>query len=368
LVGIVPPPSKTPLALLVLALATAIATAGCGTSAAPAGSKADASDTHNDGSVGVTDGAYPITCNGHAELCGRPYNQVVFPGTHGSYADTTEGFTAPDQTYPIAQQLEAGIRVLHFELHIYEGAVAACHSLCALGARPFADETTAVASFLRAHPSEVVTLLLERSDDTITADDIADVMKAAGLEPTMHAQAVGKPWPTLGAMIQKGERLVALLDNPMGSSVTWLLPRWDLTWETPWDNMTPADFGQCDADRGKMGDGVYVVDTYLENQAIETASESALVNYDPFLIDRLLYCQRATSTLPNFAMVNFYDVSDIFFVVDVLNGFAPAPCTDLGAFPPTAWPPDGGVVNSDGGAGTHDGSMACDATSDAAGG
>jgi hypothetical protein len=319
----------------------AIAGVGCGTSSEST-SATDASDVHHDASGAVTDGAYPSICNGHAELCGRPYDHVTFAGTHGSYSDTTEGFAAPDQTYPIAQQLEAGIRVLHFELHIYEGSVYACHSLCALGSRSFADEMSVVASFLRTHPSEVVSLLLERSDDTITADDIADVIEAAGLEPYMRVQEVGAPWPTLGAMIQKGQRLVALLDNPMGSSVTWLLPRWDLTWETPWDNTTPADFGQCDANRGVMGDGVYVVDTYLEDQVIETAAHSALVNYDPFLIDRLLYCQRATSTLPNFAMVNFYDVSDIFFVVDVLNGFAPTPCTDVSAFPPTAWPPDGG--------------------------
>jgi hypothetical protein len=210
----------------------------------------------------------------------------------------------------------------------------------------FADEMKAVASFVASRPLEVVTLLLERSDANITADDIGDAMKASGLEPYMHVQQVGARWPTLGEMLGRGQRLVALLDNPTGSSYAWLLPRWQLTWETPWDNTTPGDFASCTANRGIMGDGVYVVDTYMEDLPIETAAHAALVNYDPFLIDRLLYCKRATSTLPNFAMVNFYEVSDLFSVVDVLNGFSATPNDNLDAFPPPSWPSDGTVVDA----------------------
>ena len=290
-------------------------------------------------------------CNGHAALCDRAYNDVTFAGTHDSYSTTSEGFGAPDQTFPIARQLEDGIRALHFEVHVYEGDVYACHSLCAIGAKLLVDEMKSIAAFLAGHPGEVVTLLLERSDLLITAEAIAEVMKAAGLDPLMHVQAVGAPWPTLGAMVQKGERVVAFIDNPLpadgGSAVPpWLLPRWKLTWETPWDNEKPTDFGRCAADRGTMGDGVYVVDTYMEDLILETAAHAALVNYDPFLVERLLFCKRATSTLPNLAMVNFYEVSDIFSVVDVLNGFSPAPSVDLNTFPPTAWPSDAGVADA----------------------
>jgi hypothetical protein len=301
-------------------------------------------------------------CNGHTELCGRAYDQVTYPGTHGSYSVSSEGFLAPDQTYSVARQLADGIRVLHFEVHVYEGGVYACHSACLIGKMLFVDEMKSVDAFLVANPGEVVTLLLERSDDVITADDIGTAMKTAGLEPFTHVQPVAAPWPTLGEMIQKGERLVALLDNTAGSSSLWLLPRWQLTWETPWDNEIPSDFGRCNADRGVMGDGVYVVDTYLEDLGIETPAHAALVNYDPFLVTRLLYCQRATSTLPNFAMVNFYDVSDVFSVVDVLNGFAPTPAVDLDAFPPDVWPSDGGVLE----AGSHDAAADSASAGDAA--
>jgi hypothetical protein len=367
-----------------LALLAALSAVGCGRSSQASGADAsDAPTARVDGSpTHATDAARPdahdaarldardaapvSVCNGHKELCGRAYDQVAFPGTHGSYADTSEGFRAPDQTYPVARQLADGIRVLHFEVHVYDGGVYVCHSICQIGSKLFADEMHSVDAFLTANPGEVVTLLLERSDATITADDIGNAMKASGLEPFMRVQAVGAAWPTLGEMIQKGERLVALLDDTTGSSSPWLLPRWQLTWETPWDNEVPADFGRCDADRGMMGDGVYVVDTYMEDVPIQSAAHAALVNYDPFLVDRLLFCKRATSTLPNFAMVNFYEVSDIFSVVDVLNGFTSTPNDNLDAFPPSAWPSDGGVVDagvSDAGA-KGDASPATDAASD----
>jgi hypothetical protein len=290
-----------------------------------------------------------LVCNGHAELCDRSYNAVAYPGTHDSYSDTAEQFGAPDQTHPIFRQLDEGIRVLHLEVHVNAGEVDVCHAYCEVGHKPFADEMKAVADFVTAHPNEVVTLLLERSDSVVTADDLGNAMVAAGLKPFMHTQAVGAPWPTLRAMITHGDRVVALLDNPDGSSFPWLLPRWQLTWETPWDNQTPTDFGRCSADRGTQGNSLYVVDTYLEDLAIQSAQHALLVNYDPFLIDRVLTCQRATNTLPNFVMINFYEVSDVLHVVDVLNGFA-SPPDSIANFPPPVFEDGGGVALPDGGA------------------
>jgi hypothetical protein len=298
-----------------------------------------------------------LLCNGHAELCDRRYDQVAYPGTHDSYSDTDERFLAPDQTHPIAQQLADGIRVLHFEVHVYNGGVIdVCHGLCELGRKPFADEMAAVADFLKANPHEVVTLLLERSDGVVTADDLGDAMATAGLEPFLRVQVEGQPWPTLKEMIQDGHRLVALLDDPSGGHHDGLLPRWAWTWETPWDNKVPADFARCGADRGTAGNSLYVVDTYMEDLPIQDAQHALLVNYDPFLIDRVLSCQQGQAALPNFVMVNFYEVSDLFHVVDVLNGFEPAPA-DLAGFPPAGFQdgggldglPDGGLLLPDAG-------------------
>jgi len=51
---------------------------GCGTST-PATSTSS-------GSSSTSSGTPPSVCNGHAELCGRTYDAVTFPGTHDAYA------------------------------------------------------------------------------------------------------------------------------------------------------------------------------------------------------------------------------------------------------------------------------------------
>ena len=296
-------------------------------------------------------GPAPATCNGHAELCSRPYDAVAYAGTHGSYSDSDESFGAPDQTHPIAQQLADGIRVLHMEIHFDQGRPFVCHGLCIIGEKPLRDDLSAVKTFIDQNPDNVVTLLLERSDDMITADEIATDFIATGLSPSVHSQAPGAPWPTLNDLIRHREQVVAFLDDTTGSHFGWLMPRWSYTWETPWDNRVPSDFGRCNADRGKQGNDLYVVDTYLEDQIIPSADHAALVNYDPFLIDRVLYCRQATGVMPNFVMVNFYEVSDVFHVVDVLNGFAPAPGDDLSQFPPSQWPSSSTTSSSTGAGG-----------------
>lgn len=274
-------------------------------------------------------------CNGHDELCARPYDQVVFPGTHDAYSNLAENFGAPDQSFPMARQLQDGVRVLHLEIYDDAGVPSLCHSVCAIGSKPLASGFKEIRAFVAAHPREVVTLLMESSQ--ISSDRIAQAMKASGLQAFVHSQALGAPWPTLGELVKKGDRVVVFLADMTatgGPSYPWLLDRWKWTWETPWNNQTAADFSRCDADRGTMGNDLYVVDTYLEDLLIPTAAQAAWVNTNPFLADRLAHCQAVVGRLPNFVMVNYYEVGDLLHDVDILNGLAPPTGDDLDAFPP----------------------------------
>lgn len=283
----------------------------------------------------------PSVCNGHAELCARAYDAVSFPGTHNAFAATEVGFLAPGQTYPITRQLAEGVRVLHLQIQPDpedDDAPSLCHSLCFLGSQRLFDGFLEIRAFVQDHPTEVVTLLMETRD--VTSDAVMGLLLASGLLPYLHAQELGAPWPTLATMLANDERVVALLVADGGESFRGLLDRWSFTWETPWDNKTLEDFRRCNADRGKMGNDLYVVDTYLEDLIIPTAEDAARVNEDPFLVERFLHCRNQTGALPNFAMVNFYEVGDIFHAVDVLNGFAPTPSFEDSDFPPE--PPDGG--------------------------
>ncbi len=275
------------------------------------------------------------TCNGHVELCDRPYDQVAYPGTHNADSNIADGFLAPDQTYTLTRQLTDGIRVLHMEIDAYAGGPYLCHSACDLGATALADGLTEVAAFVGGHPRDVFTLLMESND--VTSDDVWHAVVTAGLDRYALAQPIASPWPTLAQMIDRDKHVVLLLadqTNTGGGSYPALLPRWTLTWETPWDNTTLGDFARCQRDRGTTSAPLYVVDTYLEDQLIPTATHAQLVNDNPFLIDRLLHCQDATGRLPTFVMVNYYEVGDVLEDVDALNGLALVPSGNVDAFPP----------------------------------
>jgi hypothetical protein len=283
----------------------------------------------------------PSVCNGHAELCDRTYDRVSFPGTHDAYANRAENYTSADQSYTLTKQLQDGVRVLHLEMlpniPTYDTALL-CHGLCAFGQKPLADGLREVKTFLDANPNEVVTLLTEAQK--LTTDVIAQGFDQSGITPMLRTQQKGAPWPTLSEMIQSGQRVIVFyadMSSTGGTSFPWMHDRFSFTWETPWNNVTLADFGRCNADRGTMSVGLYVVDTYLEDMDFQTAQNAARVNANPFLLDRLLDCQRTTGVQPSFVMVNYYEVGDLFHDVDVLNGFATPMPADAGATPPPAF-------------------------------
>lgn len=318
----------------------AIFTGFCAIGLALACSPDSSSTTSSDAGVdaGGT-GTPPAVCNGHAELCGRAYTAVAFPGDHDSYATVPDQFVAADQDETVADQLAGGVRVLHLEMQLYQGDAYLCHSICGIGNKLLADELGVVADFMSANPTEVVTLLMESQQ--LTTDQIAAAFDKAGLTAKTHQQAAGTAWATLGDMIQRGDRLVVFLadlSKTGGTSFPWMLDRFARTWETPWDNKTPQDFARCDADRGTKGNDIYVVDTYREDTAIASADQARTVNPNPFLIDRLMTCKTTEKTLPNFVMVNFFEIGDVMKDVDILNGIAPDPGEDLSQFPPSDWP------------------------------
>lgn len=143
-------------------------------------------------------------CNGHAELCDRPLDEVALPATHNSMSVPLRGWFASLQERPIGAQLEDGIRGLLFDTHyadrlangrtrtyfasrdelrraIDEDGVSArsveaaerlrgrlgfrgpgdrgmylCHTFCELGATPLADVLDDIHEFLVTHPADVL--------------------------------------------------------------------------------------------------------------------------------------------------------------------------------------------------------------------
>ncbi|HEY7104259.1 MAG TPA: hypothetical protein VH573_21700 [Mycobacteriales bacterium] len=305
------------------------------------------------------------TCNGHVELCARSYTDVAFPATHNAMAAAdAPGWFIPEQPTGLVGQLDAGIRVLLVDTWYGQrtdrpGAVATavdsrdaalaqamrefgpatvqsalrirdavtlrptgpprpylCHGLCEIGATELQPELVAVRAWLDAHPREVVTFVIE---DNVAPADTAAVFDRAGLTPLVHTQQPGRPWPTLGQMVDSGRRVVVMMErHGGGTAYPWLLPAFTYVQDTPFTNPTAADL-RCDRLRGTAGSPLLLVNYWLANfQSLVT--DARKINALPVLAAYLARCRHERGMLPNFVAVNYFDEGGLFRAVDQLNG------------------------------------------------
>jgi hypothetical protein len=310
--------------------------------------------------------AEAVGCNGHEELCDRGYADVAFPATHNAMAAADEpGWFLPEQPTGLVGQLDAGIRVLLIDtwygrrtsraglvatapqshaaalaaaerdfgkpavdsaLRIRDAVTARpigpvrpylCHGLCEIGATEWEPEMSRVRAWLDAHPREVVTVVIE---DSVSPADTAAVFDRAGLLPMVHSQPAGRPWPTLGAMIDSGRRVVVMMErHGGGAAYPWLLPAFDWVQDTPFRNPTAADLS-CRRERGAAGHPLLLVNYWLGNDFRSLVTDARAINALAVLGPYLAQCEAERGTRVNFVAVNYFDQGDLFRAVDELNG------------------------------------------------
>lgn len=304
-------------------------------------------------------------CNGYAALCDRPYDAVAFPATHNAMAAADEpGWFFAEQPDGIVAQLDHGIRVLLVDswygqrtqrrgiiANTDDSRVAAlaearasfgeasvrsalrlrdalnltprgpvepylCHALCELGSTKWLPVMKDVRAWLAAHPREVVTVFVQ---DTVSPADTAEVFRHAGLLPYVYTPGTDGQWPTLGQMIESGQRLVVLMENHGGGTTyPWLLSGFHWVQDTPFLFRRPGQFS-CRANRGSADASLFLLNHWVTDKRREV-SNATKVNSRGVLLARAEQCQAERGLLPNFVAVDFYDRGDLFGVVRTLNG------------------------------------------------
>jgi hypothetical protein len=250
-------------------------------------------------------------CNGSEALCDRPYDRVVFPGTHNSMSNEEDRWILPNQNRNLAAQLADGVRVFLLDVHPFRDDVYLCHSVCRAGRRLFLDAMQELASFLEANPREVVTLVIE---DYVPAETMAEIMVSAGLAPYVYEHQGA--WPTLREMIDDGTRLVVTAQDA-GPPPTWMHNVWELGWDTPYSFDSVEAFS-CRWNRGSSTDGVFLLNHWVLDPYARP--ETAVVsNARETLMQRVSDCEERWGRLPTWIAVDFYDIGDLFEVVDLLN-------------------------------------------------
>ena len=138
-----------------------------------------------------------LSCNGHVELCERPYDEVAYATTHNAHASAAYRFAPPNQRSSLTQQLEDGVRGFMLDTYIdpRTNAPALCHGACVFGRLPLVDGLGELNAFLDANPGEVITIIFETY---IEPEDVLASFEESGLLPRTYAHTVSEPWPTLG--------------------------------------------------------------------------------------------------------------------------------------------------------------------------
>jgi hypothetical protein len=275
-----------------------------------------------DGDPGDGDGEPALACNGHVELCDRPYDEVVFAGTHNAHAATSEGFSAfnANHTHGIPKQLADGVRVMLIDTYYAPGdpsTIVLCHGPCSLGSTPHLEVLDAMVEFLHANPGEILTLIYE---DHVSAGDLALDYEQSGAVELVYVHEIGQPWPTLGELIEADTRLIVTAEQ--GSPPpAWHHNIWALGWDTPYGPQDPADLS-CALNRGSPDHDLFLVNHWVNNEVgLPSVAHAEIVNAYEFLLARALECQAMWDHAPNFLAVDFYEQGDLFAVVDTLNGF-----------------------------------------------
>lgn len=294
---------------LALLLAAAALPACGGETAAPA-------TVSPDGGVCAVDDAPADACNGSAALCGRAYDAVSYPTTHNAMSNADDGWAAPNQQHGLTRQLEDGVRGFMLDTHDFEGVATLCHGPCQLGSLPLAEGLGQIRAFLACHPRELVTLIFE---SYITAAATERAFVESGLIDYVRTQPLGAPWPTLGELIETGERVIVLTDHEPGAPA-WYLDQWAYAWQNPYAAESADDF-RCDVDRGSGDNAIFIMNHFL-TKPLAMPELAEQVNHDPLFIERARQCQTESGRLPNFVTVDFYAIGDLFRVVSALNGLS----------------------------------------------
>ena len=302
-----------------------------------------------------------VACNGHAELCDRRVDEVVFAGAHNAMSNAdAPGWMFPHHEHGMPRMLEDGVRAFLIDVHYGfpggariktdldveesqlamiesgvgpEGTAAAlrirerlvgvdeghrglyfCHGFCELGAYDVVPALHQMRDFLIQNPSEVVLLLIE---DYVAPEDLEKAFKDSQLEEMVYGGAA-PPWPMLRDLVTTGQRVIVFLQSGK-PGFPWMRPMIGTIQETPYTFHKPGDFS-CAPNRGGTTGSLFLINHWIETTPRPMPSNAAVVNSYEFLLGRARQCAKERKHIPNIIAVDFYGTGDLMRVVDEMNG------------------------------------------------
>ncbi|MFE9696408.1 hypothetical protein [Streptomyces sp. NPDC006270] len=290
----------------------------------------------------------PRQCLGSSRLCDLRYDEAAYLTSHNAMATTADRFIGPFQDPDITTQLNTGVRALQLDTYRWEGSqdIAArldspeftpeqrrlisgavdqanpprdglwlCHGVCRAGAIELVPALEDIGDWLRAHPTEIVTLILQ---DDISPEDTEEAFRAAGLDDLLHVPPAdqGAPWPTLEEMIDSGRRLVVFAEKADGPA-PWYRNFYRYGMETPFAFGSPSEM-TCAPHRGGTGKQLFLLNHFITKGG-GSRLDAGRVNARAWLLERARACEAERGGPVNFIAVDYTTVGDALGAVNELN-------------------------------------------------
>ncbi|WP_253195613.1 PI-PLC domain-containing protein [Streptomyces sp. JHA26] len=287
-------------------------------------------------------------CQGSAELCDARYDEIAQLAAHNAMATTADRFIGPLQDPDIVGQLDAGVRALLLDTHRWERpeevadrlsasefspelrrrltgilervnpphpGLWLCHSVCGAGALELTPTVRQIGDWLRAHPSEIVTLIVQ---DGVDAEATRHAFEQAGLADLLYVPAgdPDRPWPKLKDMIDGGRRLVVFAEKADGPA-PWYRNFYRYGMETPFAFRNP-DAMTCLPNRGGTDKRLFLLNHFVTAGGGRRL-DAGTVNSRQRVLERAHDCERRRGRPVNFVAVDYATVGDARGAVDELN-------------------------------------------------
>ncbi len=260
-------------------------------------------------------------CNGSIDLCQKKYNEVAYLTTHNSFNSVDNGFSLPNQNLNILTQLNEGVRALMLDVYDDKNNPMTYHGYKILGSKPFTDFLKTIKTFLDNNPKEVITVILECYT---SANAIEKLINETGLSNYLYTHILNTDWPNLQSMINDNKRLIIFSDKDDATQTQgWYHYIWKYAVETGYSAKSINDLN-CNFNRGNASNDLFILNHFITSSIGVGVKEKAnLANSNPYFMNRVLQCQKETNKFPNFITVDFYDLGNVFDVVNQLNTSTP---------------------------------------------
>jgi hypothetical protein len=230
--------------------------------------------------------------------------------------------------------MELGVRLLQAQSHMWAGELHFCHTSCELfDGGTVSAYLTKVKTFLDQNPHEVITFLFTNPEGVSVLTVWQPIFEQVGLMPYVyvppHVPMKYDEWPTLGAMIDTGKRVVVFMDADANTTeVDFILDEFSMIWETPYGVLDPSF--PCSIDRIhsplSAADHMYLINHMLNKDLlgaiVSDPLDASTTNGVTSVLNNAYNCTPlGDGRAPNFILLDFVDVGNAFHAADILNGF-----------------------------------------------